>query len=576
MKTTTRREKIYCRRMHSAHRPTQRRLLLETLENRVLMAGLVAHWAADNSAVDSIGGNNGTLYNGATYAAGQIGQAFSFDGQDDRIHVADSASFKLTQSLTIEAWVKANGVSWTQGLIFFRGDDRGGLDPYQLSLQPSGALNFSVHNGTRGASANTMMPIGQFVHVAATLDDASNEMKIYINGVLRTQTNTDVRPFAELDAASNPGIGIGNHGGYPFGHYFPFNGLIDDLKLYDRALTSTEVLADFNAGKGTLQPSISVSDSVIIEGQSNVQFLGAFVASNSGGLSAPKNVIMGPDGNGDSVSDLYVASSGTDEILRFDGVSGSFIDVFVTRGNHGLDNPWAIAFGPNGNLFVSGTLTGNVLQFDGSTGNFVNEFVPSGVYGLKEAKGLAFGTDGNLYVSNSAGASGVAGPHEVLRFQGPLGASPGAPMPSPGKSSAIFVSDGSGGLNNPTGLSFGPDGNLYVTNTWNDSVNKYDGTTGQSLGTFVATGSGGLDVPSAISFRADGTMYVTSQGSIVLIDTVITTNLTGNSTCASAHCSGVSGARASGGTLPSRIIPTLIIATDYPPGRRPRRAFLVW
>ena len=70
------------------------------------MTGLVAHWAADNSAVDSIGGNNGTLYNGATYAAGQIKQAFSFDGQDDRINVADSASFKLTQSLTIEAWVK--------------------------------------------------------------------------------------------------------------------------------------------------------------------------------------------------------------------------------------------------------------------------------------------------------------------------------------------------------------------------------------------------------------------------------------------------------------------------------------
>src|SRR5262245_57049182 len=68
----------------AAPRPTNRRLQLEPLEERSLMA-LVSYWNADNTAVDSVSGNNGTLQNGAAYVAGQVNQAFSFDGVDDRI-----------------------------------------------------------------------------------------------------------------------------------------------------------------------------------------------------------------------------------------------------------------------------------------------------------------------------------------------------------------------------------------------------------------------------------------------------------------------------------------------------------
>ncbi len=49
-------------------------LALERLEDRSLLAGLVAHWSAENTAVDAVGGNNGVLINGATYSSGQIGQ----------------------------------------------------------------------------------------------------------------------------------------------------------------------------------------------------------------------------------------------------------------------------------------------------------------------------------------------------------------------------------------------------------------------------------------------------------------------------------------------------------------------
>ena len=86
---------------------TRRRPLFESLENRSLLA-LVSWWTADNTAADSIGANNGTLISGTTYSAGQVGQAFSFDGVNDRIGIADSESLKLSGSMSIEGWIKIN------------------------------------------------------------------------------------------------------------------------------------------------------------------------------------------------------------------------------------------------------------------------------------------------------------------------------------------------------------------------------------------------------------------------------------------------------------------------------------
>src|SRR4051794_23409737 len=81
------------------------RVGLERLEGRELLTavgvpdGLVSWWTADGTPADLKGLNNATLYNGTTYATGEVGQAFKFDGVDDRVQVADFNSLKLTASL---------------------------------------------------------------------------------------------------------------------------------------------------------------------------------------------------------------------------------------------------------------------------------------------------------------------------------------------------------------------------------------------------------------------------------------------------------------------------------------------
>jgi sugar lactone lactonase YvrE len=124
-----------------------------------------------------------------------------------------------------------------------------------------------------------------------------------------------------------------------------------------------------------------------------------------------------------------------------------------------------------------------------------------------------FDSAGDLLVTNSWSSSSDTSSlrNQVLRFQGPNGATPGAALPAPGQLGAVFIPTGSGGLGRPEGLTFGPDGNLYVASFSTNTVDEYSGTTGASIGTFVSAGSGGLNGPFTIGFRPDGFLYVSSQ-----------------------------------------------------------------
>src|SRR5206468_10268120 len=90
-------------------------------------AGMVAWYPGDGNANDIVGGNNGTLQGGVTFAPGEVGQAFNFNGIDSFVNVPDAANLHL-QSLTIDAWVKPTDFTQDRGIVIKSALGLGGND----------------------------------------------------------------------------------------------------------------------------------------------------------------------------------------------------------------------------------------------------------------------------------------------------------------------------------------------------------------------------------------------------------------------------------------------------------------
>lgn len=208
-----------------------------------------------------------------------------------------------------------------------------------------------------------------------------------------------------------------------------------------------------------------------------------------------------------SGSYLYVAEYDNHQVLRYDALTGAFVDRFVPKHSGGLKEPQFLVIGPHDqNLYVgSGHFGGPlkaVLRYDGVTGKFLNEFTESGE--LHSVHSVLFGQDGNLYVGDHVLHANEPAQGRVLRFDGRTGTFLDE-----------FVPFSSGGLRHPFGMVFGPGRgggfDLFVADG-PGNILRYDGTTGDFVEEFVAFGAGGLDFPIGIVFGPDGNLYVADLG----------------------------------------------------------------
>ena len=101
--------------------------------------------------------------------------------------------------------------------------------------------------------------------------------------------------------------------------------------------------------------------------------------------------------------DLLVSSLNSDEVLRYDGATGAFIDAFVPTGSGGLSFPDGLVFGPDANLYVSSFNTHRVLRYNGTTGAFIDAFFTSQSGGLRGPRGLVFKVTSTLSLSPASG-----------------------------------------------------------------------------------------------------------------------------------------------------------------------------
>ena len=200
--------------------------------------GLVGAWAFDESsgttAVDQSGrGNPGTISNATRVTTGRFNSALLFNGSNAWVTVADAATLDLTTGMTLEAWVRPSVAGGWRTVV---AKDQPGTLNYGLYANASGSFpgaEVFVGGATRSLDGSTALPVGTWSHAATTYDGTM--LRLYVNGAQVSQ-----QVLSGSIAASALPLHIGGNG--VWGEWF--NGTIDEVRVYNRALSSGEIQND--------------------------------------------------------------------------------------------------------------------------------------------------------------------------------------------------------------------------------------------------------------------------------------------------------------------------------------------
>ncbi|MBM2839782.1 MAG: hypothetical protein HW412_310 [Bacteroidetes bacterium] len=214
--------------------------------------GLVAYYPLNGNANDLSGNGNNGVVSGAVPTANRHGSpnsAFWFDGVNDKITIASSQSLHPLNQLTIAFWIRVDSMQDNYLPVLAKS---GAVNPlfnreYIIHVKQTNStlFHFQVHSSGDGNIQHTVFSNSfgshQWLFFTAVIDRQSHVMKTYVNGVLNSQVNDSYSSFN----TNNFPLLIGMEDEI-WPDHSPFLGALDEIRLYNRALTSAEIVALYN------------------------------------------------------------------------------------------------------------------------------------------------------------------------------------------------------------------------------------------------------------------------------------------------------------------------------------------
>ena len=226
--------------------------------------GLVGWWKFDEGTSTNAHDSSGNGYNGILstsgstkpqWVSGKLGQALNFDGSSSYVGAGAGPSLNISGAITVSAWIKPTVVGVANSDIVANMNAAASTEQYELTLDSGGAVEFDLNNG--GAQqfdyGTQILSANNWYHIVATRDAGNTASKIYINGV------ADTVGRAGSGSIPTSGFGrtaIGRSGDDISGAYFP--GIIDDVRIYNRQLSASEVANLYQSGATRAQTSSAV------------------------------------------------------------------------------------------------------------------------------------------------------------------------------------------------------------------------------------------------------------------------------------------------------------------------------
>jgi hypothetical protein len=244
------------------------------------------------TAIDGSGRNHHGTISGAERVSGKIGGALRFDGINDWVTVADAPALDLSSGMTLEAWVNPSVVGGWQTVLLKEGAGNMAYELYSNVDTARPAAYFTTPGGAiRAVTGTAALAANTWTHVATTYDGAN--MRFYVNGSL-------VRTVARTGAilATDGPLHIG--GNEVWGGEW-FIGLLDEVRIYNRALSASEIQVDM-IGSTLPEPPpntapVARADSLTTTAGSPVSFTAAALLGNDS------------DANGDPINITSMAAA---------------------------------------------------------------------------------------------------------------------------------------------------------------------------------------------------------------------------------------------------------------------------